>query len=129
MAAEVFDRLRASVPVNRQAGLALARGEHWTPRNRMTIERWSTPPKMKTVPANTPNQIGRQIGRLRCVGLLDAPAGKYGLSWVMRCSCGDYEIRKAKAINNPENTNDMCHACRHLQYVKARGSEEKKKWR
>jgi len=60
------------------------------------------------------NLIGRKVGRLSCVGLArDTPN-----RWVMRCLCGTFTLRTAKAINNIENTQDRCERCRHYAYLR-----------
>jgi hypothetical protein len=41
-----------------------------------------------------------------------------GASYVVRCQCGSYEIRKAKAIRNPANVNDCCAECRTVRYLR-----------
>lgn len=34
--------------------------------------------------------------------------------WIVRCDCGDYEPRTAKAIKNPANGADCCVKCRQV---------------
>lgn len=49
-----------------------------------------------------------------CVGF----AREIEARWIMRCDCGDFEPRKAKAIKNPANSNDRCAKCRQLVEAK-----------
>lgn len=53
---------------------------------------------------------GRRVGRLTVVG----PSSKRPARWVVRCDCGVFSIRKARAIRNPENTSDCCGTCGYL---------------
>lgn len=58
--------------------------------------------------------IGMKVGRLTCLGLsADTPK-----RWVVRCVCGNYLLRSAKALNNPNNAHDACDHCRHLIEIK-----------
>lgn len=60
-----------------------------------------------------------KVGRLTVIGFAQRKAGgKTGGRWAVRCACGDYEIRSAKAIKNPNNQDDMCHICRKAQLTK-----------
>lgn len=52
---------------------------------------------------------GRRQGRLTVMGLSSNVNGK----WVVRCQCGAYEVRSAKALMNPKNDSDRCWVCRH----------------
>jgi hypothetical protein len=55
----------------------------------------------------------RKFGRLTVIGFAQHKAGgNTGGRWAVRCACGDYEIRSAKAIKNPNNADDKCHICR-----------------
>lgn len=85
------------------------------------------PPQMRPVPKHVPrviNLTGEVWGRLTVIGLLDKPrercSGKSNNkgSWVVRCSCGTYETRSAKAIrlkNNPDEGCTQCNYAWHLQ--------------
>lgn len=56
--------------------------------------------------------IGRRFGRLRVVGLMPPRSTGGPARWAVRCGCGEYEWRTAKAIRNPANKFDKCQKCR-----------------
>lgn len=56
----------------------------------------------------TENLTGRYKGRLEVFGLSRELQG----AWVCECACGTFCLRRAKAINNPENIMDSCQGCR-----------------
>jgi hypothetical protein len=57
---------------------------------------------------------GHTIGRFTVIGLSRDDHSR----WVVRCSCGQYELRSAKSLRNPNNTGDCCLACRHAFTIK-----------
>ncbi len=58
---------------------------------------------------------GRRKGSLTVIGMFLRQNRNDNAAWVVRCYCGYYETRKARAIKNPYNYDDCCHGC---QYVK-----------
>ena len=54
---------------------------------------------------------GRIKGRLEVLGLSTIKSR----FWVVECSCGNREYRKAKALKNPLNVNDRCKACKEKE--------------
>lgn len=108
-------------PVNRTAKRVLGGGFTYESSKKITQAHWSTPPKMCRPPLNTPQLIGVEFGRFTVIGWF--AEGKK--SWVVRCVCGNYETRKAKAIRNPNNTTDACQVCRHVMHLQHR--QERKK--
>lgn len=80
-------------------------------------------PMQQDVPPAVKDLRGRTVGKLTVIGLAK-PTGRStkqngsGRLWVVRCSCGHYETRRAKAINNPKNADiDACDLCRHVTYL------------
>jgi hypothetical protein len=59
--------------------------------------------------------IGLRFGRMTVVGLSYRPN-----RWAVRCDCGTYTLRTARAIRNPNNDFDCCEECRHLLFLKRR---------
>jgi len=125
---DVFDRIAASSPQNATAARVTGRGEHYDPVIKFnTQEHWDAPPKMKRFAAadhghgTLPNLLGIKVGRLSVLGVYDDPTqtGR-GLRWVVRCVCGDYELRSTKAMRNPSNNEDQCRKCDHWQRTKFR---------
>ncbi|MFA4974651.1 MAG: hypothetical protein WC683_18755 [bacterium] len=111
----IFDRLSTSSPINRGAGVAVgARGVHYEPKldnSRVTLD---APPRMRPVPHDAPDLIGLQFGRFRVVGLSAELNGR----WVVRCVCGKYEFRTARAIRGEHAELDKCSYCQHLDHLK-----------
>jgi hypothetical protein len=128
MGRDTHDKVLASVPVNKQAARALGRGVHYDDTvQQKDLVHWEAPPPMRQILANMPDLRGICFGRFVVLGLHETPAYKTatgnkssGANWVVRCACGDYEVRKAKAIRNPKNANDKCHECRRLDQLKDR---------
>lgn len=61
-----------------------------------------------------PDLRGFKFGRFTALGMaVDHPK-----RWVVRCACGIYSLRSAKAIRNPSNSMDCCNECRHLLFLK-----------
>lgn len=122
---DVFDRIAASSPQNATAARVTGRGEHYDPNVDFTTH-WhaDAPPRIRTLTElelRTCGDIpGRKFGRMTVIGLTAEVKKNSNASWIVRCVCGDYEQRKAKAIRNPLNNNDMCQKCRHFELVKAR---------
>lgn len=112
------------VPVNREAALATARGEHWEWKNKATIlanngVHQDTPPPIQPLPKNAstlPDLTGVSFGRFRVIGFARDRRSK----WVVRCVCGIYEMRTTKAIRNPLNSTDRCRSCRHVDYLSSK---------
>jgi hypothetical protein len=101
-----FDRLVGRAPANVTAAQVVGRGEHWTPANPMPPDllHWDAPPPMKPFVGNPvfPDDVdmtGKKFGRFTVVGFLADSGGRNrGGRWVVRCACGDYEAKSAKAI-------------------------------
>jgi hypothetical protein len=60
------------------------------------------------------NLRGKKFGRFVVIGMHKHKLGR----WVVKCSCGKYELRTARAINNPINSKDKCVFCRKLDVSK-----------
>lgn len=124
-ATTIFDKLAASAPIDRSAALTMARGDGYVPAVKVTCEHWSAPPPMRPVAHAGPefsDLTGVAYGRLKVIGVIDRPAGATGsIRWVVRCACGDYEVRTSKAIKRatPE---DRCTICRHAAFLQRTAS-------
>ena len=104
------------MPVDVTAGRVLSGGEHYVSRSK--FNGWSAevcPPLRRLMPYDL-NLVGVKFGRFTVMGL---PREKVMLSrktaaWIVRCACGRFEHRSAKAIRNPANFGDRCYECRKL---------------
>ena len=99
-------------PVDKLASMMLAGGEQYHNDVRITCHHWETPPPMKQTPYDAPKLVGVKFGRFTVLGMHKTLIG----SWVVRCACGDYEIRKSKSIRNPNNFGDRCVKCRNVAF-------------
>ncbi len=68
------------------------------------------PLPMRLLPGgfSSENLVGRRQGAFLILGL----SARHRSRWVVRCDCGIYALRSAKALKNPENSLDCCTACR-----------------
>lgn len=116
-----MDDLHARAPVDRVAvRVVLLAGEHFDPNKKVLTNDSETPlatrfpTKGEALNPEFADLTGRRFGRFVVVGI----ARDFCPQWVVRCACGRYSTRKAKAIRNPENTQDRCEHCRHLAFLK-----------
>lgn len=119
-----LDRILSSAPVNKTAARVIGRGVHWEPDRKPHpgFQHWKAPPPMVS-PAKYPEDPGfvdlrgKRIGRLVVVGYLGKPNKSKSARWLLRCDCGDYEARSARAVKAGEGDH-MCIECHHLDYIK-----------
>lgn len=106
--------------VDRVAAWVSGPGEHFVPNKIVLTNDSKTPISCR--PFNKcelgqPGHIdlrGKKFGRFTVVGI----ARDIRRQWVVRCACGTYSTRSAKAIKNPENVQDRCEHCRHVAFLK-----------
>ena len=127
-----LERVIASEPVDRLAGMVTGKGVHWEPSNRMHNLHSDIPLKYRPIQLGTgaKDLAGLKFGRFEVLGVyVEKTKGK--IVWVVRCSCGAYEVRASKAIKNPKNDTDRCFVCRKLEYVQGSYSRalERRKFR
>jgi len=114
-----YAALATAAPINADAAKARdGGGVHYEPTKRPGGDHWTAPPPTRRVPWNCADLTGTKIGRLTVVGLLDSRSHDKGARWLVRCSCGDYEARRSKALKNPNNAGDRCDLCRHQVFLK-----------
>ena len=107
-------------PVNRQTAMVMAGGEKPPlPNQNEHFRSHGQPEVFKQIP-NFLKQEGWKdltnikFGRFKVIGLKKDNASR----WVVRCSCGVFELKKAKAIKSELNSHDMCNVCRKFEYLK-----------
>jgi len=101
-------------PVDITAARVLSGGEHYVSRSGFKGWRAEICPPLRPLLPTDLNLVGLKFGRFTVMGL---PREKVMLSrktsaWVVRCACGRFEHRSAKAIRNPANFGDRCFECR-----------------
>ena len=110
----------ARVPVNKIAALVTGRGEHFAPRKFAQNNDRDTPIETRPLTPVETNAQGfidlskRRVGRFTVLGI----SRDFPRQWVVRCDCGRYSTRSAKAIKNKDNGQDRCEHCRHLAQLK-----------
>lgn len=126
-----FDVLRTSKPVNKTAGLVTSSGIHWNPnlKGNSHARKWADKPTDWLIPipksghrATFEDLTDRKVGRFTVVGWLGKPGNRTNThnrksAWLVRCVCGNYETRSAKAIK-AANPLAACEHCLYLRRVK-----------
>lgn len=113
------------VPLNGTAARVTSKGFQYKPAKKINAAHWREPPPTKKWPDLIENDLtGMKSGRFTVVGYLrDIPK-----RWLVRCVCGAFESRTAKAVRNPKNEEDRCQICRyteHLQFLSSHAGRNK----
>ena len=117
-----FDKILTSTPINKQAAVvAGGKGQHWEPEVKITQAHWDAPPKCKKRPDDQIDKSGTTFGRLTVISYFGAKSDGSS-QWLVRCSCGAYETRTGKAVENKNNCDDACVKCRSALAIKKRYS-------
>ena len=88
--------------------------------------------KIQTADQKTPFPVydskldGMRFGNFTVQGYYGKPnpKKKKGL-YSVRCDCGIYSLRAAKAIKNPNNNEDCCERCREVKYFRRQQRRER----
>ncbi len=117
--ASPFEKIAASIPQSATAARVVSRGVHYEPtlKHDGNFVTGDLPLPMKT-PTNpeairvAQELVGKTFGRLTVKGLAEGKSNP--ARWVVRCSCGRWEHRKAKTLRgDPERL-----ACSHCDKTK-----------
>lgn len=110
----------ARTPINKTAATVISTGTHFIPNKKIQTNDSELPLAIRPLAKselgdNRCNDLtGMTVGRFTVLGAsLDFPR-----HWVVRCVCGRYSTRRAKAIKNPANSQDRCEHCRNLAHLK-----------
>lgn len=125
-----LDRVFSSAPTNAPAARVTGKGIHYEPNvSQGQRDTFDVPPKIVNLDNKSDaarsvasELIGLRRGRITVIGLAADHNKKKRSRWVVRCDCGKYEYRKAKALRNSEGNERgfMCTVCEH---------GEKQKWK
>lgn len=126
-----FDRIASSAPLNRDASVVRdGSGDLWEAKIPETVNRWIAPPPIKSLAslgeigqAMARELIGRRCGRLTVLGIWAETNPKKNSVWVVRCDCGYYEGRKAKALRGAFAHQLACTACDALESLRKRAAQ------
>ncbi len=120
-----WDKLATSVPLNKLAAqVTSGSAETYEPKgiwSKGAVRSEDGPPPFEAKPGDGPLPpgwlTGRRFGRLLVLGRYTGGGGRnFKASWVVRCSCGIYELRKAKTLK--EGKNHECNACRRVDELR-----------
>lgn len=121
-----FDAIAAAVPLDSTASVvrdSVSR-DVWTASIPPDIQHWSAPPlPAKTLRCDVEDLSGRLVGRMRVVRFHGATAnGKPGPLWLVRCPCGDYEVRRTTTVLNNANPDACCFVCTTVEKLRRQGA-------
>jgi hypothetical protein len=130
-----FDAVAPLMPFDKTAAQVASKGEHfhWEPtgdqlHSELPIRTRQATPREISDPGYV-DLTGAQIGRLRVAGIASFSSLEKR-RWVVRCQCGDYEIRRAKFIKrclSGENpVEPMCMECGYTRKLQQGFHNEKK---
>jgi hypothetical protein len=131
-AADILERVFASAPNGRTAAtVTSASADQYESPVKPGGLHWDAQPRTRAPNARDASlhgfedMTGRRFGRMTVIGLASERAygSKVKGCWVVRCACGHYESRRAKAIRNPANADDACVHCRHVAFLRRRETE------
>ncbi|HHZ96534.1 MAG TPA: hypothetical protein EYN67_13510 [Flavobacteriales bacterium] len=111
-----MDKLKGhETPINKTAALVVSKGYSYETKTIHSPTLFSENGlKTKSAPVNTKDLIGVKFGRFVVIGFSADRKSK----WVVRCSCGNYEVRSAKCVN-AGRLDQMCIKCySSLQAIK-----------
>lgn len=109
-----FDAIATSAPLDRQASVVRdGSGDLYEFKVPDHQAHWDAPPvPIKPRPAGVEDLTGRKFGQLTAVRYHTNKKNS-GSMWLVRCSCGDYELRRAAVIKagNVHGSAGRCRAC------------------
>ncbi len=114
-----FLTIASATPVNRDASRARdMRGVHYTTPIPKGLAHFKSPPpaQMPFRPMHmlTRDMAGDQIGRLKVIRFHGITKAKRA-TWLVRCSCGDYELRRHESLAKCTDPDECCYVCKHTR--------------
>lgn len=120
-----FDALAAAAPLDRQASVIRdGSGDLWDGRVQATQAHWKAPPiPVHERPEDQPDLTGLRQGRLTAIRYHETRTKPRRHQWLVRCDCGDYEVRRAEVIADHRGEHEACcQACDWLRIIRNRVS-------
>ena len=116
-----FDAIAAAAPLDRSASVVRdGSGDAYEGKVPSWHEHWTAPPlpEGRFSGRNGGDDLtGVRFGRGMVVVRYHR-SHRNGAQWLVRCPCGDYELRRSKAVRSADDEH-VCQACdwfRHVQY-------------
>lgn len=112
------EEIAKKVSINKTAALVTGKGVRFESRKKFNSSHSESP--LRTVPANKreTNYTGKRFGYFVVIGKYWKKKAGGKPTWVVKCSCGHYETRTSRSINNTANKKDRCHHCRETGYLR-----------
>jgi len=110
-----MNNIASRLPVDKTAAMVTRAGVHFKPKMKAS-EHVTSPlplPIWKGTHKSGFDLTGHKCGQMLVTGLSLNKRGR----WVVKCVCGNYELRKAKSIRNPKNQGDKCRECLKIDYI------------
>lgn len=110
-------------PSDKQTAIIISKGERYEEpyyKRRKKGNHWNTKPE--TIPINRwgkvglKNLIGMIRGKITVIGLLEYHK-EMKSEWLIRCECGNYEMRKHRTLLKQSVIYDSCEKCKHLHHL------------
>lgn len=121
-----MSRVNWKKAINKQSALAVSSYDYEVPTRKISDDVVHSDVPLPTVQyRGDPNKNleGKRIFDLKIVGV-SAIQPKHmcgtngGVRWVVRCDCGQYEIRTIKALTNKHRLAMMCVRCKVIEKIK-----------
>jgi hypothetical protein len=111
--------LTNDVPVDATAARVMQKGEHFHGRTKSTIctERLEAPSAYLPLPLSSEDLRGKRIGNLLVLGFLGRNSGKRSV-WQVRCVCGYYIRRTARALRDKSESELICNDCAYREKLR-----------
>ena len=125
-----FDSLATAAPLTRSASAVRdGSGDHYEGRVPTWHAHWKAPPLPEGTFSAGPSGMdlaGLEFGQgMRVVRYHRPHPTQRGAQWLVRCSCGDYELRSTKAITSAA-VDHVCQACDWFRHVKWQADSARK---
>ena len=99
-------------PNNKESSRSFKGGARYESKAKIANLHWEVAPKTCAPEKGEKDLKGIKFGRFEVIGKAIKDWTISQCCWIVRCSCGDYETRRSRAILNPANRGDRCCKCR-----------------
>lgn len=127
-----FDAIATAVPLNREASTVRdGSGDFYDFPIPLHVQHWKAPPTpVGKLGKGAEDLTGRVFGRLTVIRFHGSAGGEWARPiWLVRCACGDYEVRRSKTLRSTTNADACCCICQHVKHLRDIGSKPNTKAR